>query len=67
MVVPMRALMAVTMSARLNVSWSAATACGLVMSAMKAARPSLNDFQMTAATGTRTMSPSHAAAIPGPR
>ena len=66
MVVPMTALMTVTMSASENVSCRAATACGLVTSLMKAPRPSLRDFQMTAATGMRTMRHSHAAAMPGP-
>ena len=59
--------MATTTSESVNVSWRAATAWGLVMSWMNAASPSLSDFQMTAATGMRTMSPSQAAAIPGPR
>ena len=57
MSVPIPALMAATTNEMRNVSWSAASAWGLVMALMNDSRPSENARPMTAATGIRTIRP----------
>ena len=57
MSVPMTALMSHDHQEAANVSWMAASACGLVMAAMNWSRPPEIDCQSSAASGMRTMSP----------
>ena len=57
MSVPMTALMSTTTNEAMNVSWMAASACGLVMALRTGrARPE-TDCQMSAAIGMRTIRP----------
>ena len=55
MIVPATALIATTIADATRVSFSAATACGVVTSSQNDARPPSNDFATTAASGIRTI------------
>ena len=57
MIVPMTALMAMTASETVNVSWSAATAWGEVIASTNAPSPSETERHRTAAMGMRTSRP----------
>ena len=55
MIVPKKALIAITISEAITVSFSAATAWGALIASQKPERPPPNDFETTAASGSRTI------------
>ena len=55
MSVPNTTLITTTISEAISVSFSAATACGVVTASQKLSRPFSNDFDTTAARGIRAM------------
>src|SRR5215204_1724375 len=65
--VPNTALMSTTISDAISVSFSAATACGLLTAVQKLSVPLSSDFTITAASGISATTLKYASATPRPR